>query len=128
SLFPEKMLETSDDFVWKVVGSDQRNIPLVEARAGGSVVQSNDTGVGAARAVLEFVFAEKYFSKVHVIAGMHPDLYQFRVLADPDEEGGNYVYKVEVWGGEETLDGVPGTELVAGNRFSIESAYVEDEL
>src|SRR5690606_14584184 len=69
SLFPEKMLETSDDFVWKVVGSDQRNIPLVEARAGGSVVQSNDTGVGAARAVLEFVFAEKYFSKVHVIAG-----------------------------------------------------------
>jgi hypothetical protein len=47
SLFPEKTLETSDDFVWKVVGSDERNIPLVEARAAGAVVQTADTGVGA---------------------------------------------------------------------------------
>jgi hypothetical protein len=128
SKFPEKTLETSDDFVWKVVGSDERNIPLVEAREEGSVVGSGDTGVGAARSVIELVFPEKYFSKVHVIAGPHPDLYQFRLLADPDEEGGNYVYKAEVFGGEETLNGVPGSELVAGNRFSVESAYVEDEL
>mgnify|MGYP001951764642 CR=1 FL=1 len=31
SLFPEKVLETSDDFVWKLVGSDERNIALEEA-------------------------------------------------------------------------------------------------
>lgn len=128
SLFPEKVLETSDDFVWKVVGSDERNIPLVEARYNGAVVEDNDTGVGAARTTIELVFAEKYFTKVHVIAGPRPDVYQFRLLGDGQEEGGNYVYLAEVWGGQETLNGVPGDELLPGNRFSIESAYVEDEL
>ena len=49
SLFPEKVLETSDDFVWKVVGSDERNIALVEARVGGVTVLTGDSGVGAAR-------------------------------------------------------------------------------
>ena len=128
SLFPEKTLATSDDFVWKVVGSDERNIPLVEARVGGVVVQDSDTNVGAARGVMELVFAEKYFTKVHVIVGLRPDDYQFRLISDGEEENGNYVYQAEVFGGQETLGGVPGDELIAGNRFSIESAYVEDEL
>jgi len=128
SKFPEKVLETSDDFVWKVVGSDERSIPLVEARYAGSVVAGGDTGVGAGRARILLVFPEKYFSRVHVIAGIHPDDYQFRLVEEPYEEGGNYVYEAEVWGGQETLDGVPGSELVAGNRFSIEASYVEDEL
>jgi hypothetical protein len=128
SLFPEKVLETSDDFVWKVVGSDERNIPLVEARYNGAVVTDVDTGVGAARGIIELVFGEKYFSQVHIIAGPRPDVYQFRLISEAVEEGGNYVYKAEVFGGQETLNGVPGDELIAGNRFSIESAYVEDEL
>lgn len=128
SLFPEKVLNSSDDFVWKVVGSDERNIPLVEARYQGSVVNSNTTGVGVARTTFELVFAEKWFTKQHVIAGPRPDVYQIRILDDPMEEGSNYVYTCEVWGGQESLAGIPGDELVAGNRFSIESAYVEDEL
>jgi len=128
SLFPEKVLDSSDDFVWKVVGSDERNIALVEARYAGAVVQDSDTGVGAARTRIELVFGEKYFSKVHVIAGNKPDDYQYRLLEEPYEEGGNYVYEAEIWGGQETLGGVPGSDLVAGVRFSIESAYVEDEL
>jgi len=128
SLFPEKVLETSDDFVWKVVGSEERNIPLVEARYAGAVVDSGDSNVGAGRTRLELVFGEKYFSKVHVIAGNKPDDYQYRLLEEPYEEGGNYVYEAEIWGGQETLGGVPGSDLVAGVRFSIESSYVEDEL
>lgn len=128
SLFPEKVLETSDDFVWKVVGSEERNIPLVEARYAGSVVLTGDSNVGAGRTRLELVFGEKYFSKVHVIAGNKPDDYQYRLLEEPYEEGGNYVYEAEIWGGQETLGGVPGSDLVAGVRFSIESSYVEDEL
>lgn len=128
SLFPEKVLNTADDFVWKVVGSDERNIPLVEARFQGSVVLSNTAGVGVARTKFELVFAEKWFTKMHVIAGPRPDVYQIRILEEPFEEGGNYVYTCEVWGGQESLAGIPGDELVAGNRFSIESAYSEDEL
>lgn len=128
SKFPEKTLETSEDFIWKLVGSDERNIPLVEARYNGSVVEDGDTGVGAARSTFELVFGEKWFTKVHVIAGIRPDIYQIRILEDPREEGGLYVYTCEVWGGQESLAGIPGDELSAGNRFSIESAYVEDEL
>jgi len=129
SLFPEKVLATSDDFVWKVVGSDERNIPLVEARYQGSTVASNATGVGAARTTFELVFPEKWFTKQMVIAGPRPDVYQIRIVSDePMEEGSNYVYTCEVWGGQESLAGIPGDELQPGNRFSIESAYVEDEL
>lgn len=128
SLFPEKVLQSSDDFTWKVVGSEERNIPLVEARYAGATVLSTDTGVGASRDVIELVFSEKYFTKVQTIVGNRPDIYQFRLLGDGVEEGGNYVYEAEVFGGEETLDGVPGDELVAGVRFSVEGAPVEDEL
>lgn len=128
SLFPEKVLESADDFVWKVVGSDERNIPLVEARVNGVTVDTNDVGVGAGRTQIELVFSEKWFTKIHVIGGLRPDTYQFRLIEDPYEEGGNYVYLAEVFGGSESLAGVPGEELIAGNRFSIESSYVEDEL
>jgi hypothetical protein len=128
SLFPEKILNTADDFVWKVVGSDERNIALIEARFQGSVVTSGTTGVGVARTKFQLVFGEKWFTKMHIIAGPRPDVYQIRILEDPYEEGGSYVYDCEVWGGQESLQGIPGDELVGGNRFSIESAYSEDEL
>lgn len=128
SLFPEKTLNSADDFAWKVVGSDERNIPLVEARFQGSVVDENTTGVGVARSKFELVFPEKWFTKMHVISGPRPDDYQIRILEEPYEEGGLYVYTCEAWGGQESLAGIPGDELLPGNRFSIESAYAEDEL
>mgnify|MGYP005842317173 CR=1 FL=1 len=128
SMFPEKVLETSDDFVWKLVGSDERNISLVEARVDGTPVGSGDTGVGAQRGIIELVFDEKIFTKVQVISGLRPDDYQYRILGEPSEEGGNYVYEVELFGGEETLAGAPGDEFLPGNAFSVESAYVEEEL
>lgn len=128
SMFPEKVLATADDFVWKVVGSDERNIALVEARYNGAIVLETDTGVGAGRGVIELVYEEKYFSDVQVIAGIRPDTYQYRIISDPVEDGGNFVYEVELFGGQETLLGVPGDELISGNRFSVESSYVEDEL
>lgn len=129
SMFPEHILEAgSSDFVWKVVGSDERSIPLVEARYNGAVVTGGTTNVGQARATFEMVFGEKWFTKMHLIAGHRPDVYQMRILAEPFEEGQNYVYTCEVWGGQESLAGIPGTELLAGMRFSIEGAPVEDEL
>lgn len=128
SMFPEKVLESTDDYVWKLVGSDERNIPLVEARYQGTTVTSSTTGVGAARTEFELVFPEKWFTKVHIITGQKPDIYQIRILDEPVSDGGNYVYTCEVWGGQESLAGIPGSELVDGIRFSIEGAYVEDEL
>ena len=128
SKYPTKTLATADDFVWKLVGSEERNIPLIEARYAGSIVTSGSGSIGAARSKFELVFGEKYFTKVHVIVGSKPDIYQMRVLAEPKQEGTNYVYTCEVWGAEETLAGIPATELLSGERFSIETSYVEDEL
>lgn len=128
SMFPEKTLESSEDFIWKLVGSDERNLPLVEARYNGAVVAEADTGIGAARSHYELVFAEKIFTEMHLIGGPNPDTYQHRIIAEPYEESGNYVYLCEAFGGQETLKGIPGDELLPGNRFSIEGAPVEDEL
>lgn len=128
ALFPTKTIPTADDFVWKVVGSDERSIPLVEARYKGAVVNAADLGIGEARALYELVFEERYFTKMHVIAGHRPDVYQHRIIEDPYEEGGLYVYTCEAWGGQETLRGIPGDELQPGMKFSIEGAPVEDEL
>lgn len=128
SLFPEKTLESAEDFIWKLVGSDERNLPLVEARYNGQVVTGEDTGIGEARTEFELVFSEKIFTIMQVIAGPRPDTYQTRIIAEPFEENGNYVYTCEVWGGQESLAGIPGDEFLPGNRFSVESSYVEDEL
>lgn len=127
NMFPVKYIDDEGDFIWKMIGSHERNIPLVEARYQGSVVTNGTTNVGANRTEIEFVFAEKYFTDVHVIAGSKPDIYQYRILADPKSEGPNgpYVYTAEIFGGPETYDGVPGSELLTGERFSIEGAPVE---
>ena len=127
SLFPEKVLSSADDFVWKVVGSDERNIPIAGYAQvnGADVVVGN---VGAGRTVFQLVFAEKWFTKMHVIAGPRPDTYQVRILGEPYENGTSYTYDCEVWGGQESLAGIPFDEFTPGNRFSIESAYAEDEL
>jgi hypothetical protein len=65
---------------------------------------------------------------MHLIAGHRPDVYQMRILEEPYEEGQHYVYTCEVWGGQESLAGIPGDELLPGMKFSIEGAPVEDEL
>lgn len=60
------------------------------------------------------------------IVGNLNEVYQFRVLGDARTEGSNAVYKVELAGGN--TDGVPAERLLAGERFSIEAAFVESEM
>ena len=60
------------------------------------------------------------------IVGNMNELYQFRILGDARMEGTNAVYRVELAGGNTA--GVPANRLQAGERFSIEAAYVEKEL
>ncbi len=128
SQFPVKTLPTDDDFIWKLAGSSERNIPLVEARYQGAVVNGATTNVGAGRTTFELVFAEKYFTDVHDIVGEKPDVYRIKIIDDPREEGTNYVYTCQVFGDESSLLGIPGTELLPSKRFSIDGAAVEDEL
>ena len=126
SQYNVKYIDDEGDFTWKLVGAHERHIPLVRAEVGGVTVSDNADAVGAGRGVIDLIFAEKWFTDVQVIAGNKPDLYQYRILGDPEQIGINeYKYPVEVWGGSETLLGVPGAELQPDEKFSIEGAPVE---
>ena len=124
SQFPVKYIDDEGDFTWKLAGAHERNIPLIRAEVDGSAVTG--TGVGAGRKEIQLIFGEKWFTDVHVIAGNKPDLYQYRILGEPVQIApAEFSYTVEVWGGSDTLLGVPAAELAAGERFSIEGAPVE---
>ena len=125
--FPVKEFEDDSEYYWEVIGSSRRNIPLVEARnENGEVVTDNNTMVGAGTAPFYLVFAEDWFADGEYIVGNLNELYQFRILGNPRMEGSNAVYKVELAGGN--TQGVPSERLLAGERFSVEAAFVEKEL
>lgn len=125
--FPSKEFESDEEYTWDVVASSRRNIPLVEARdENGEVVEDNGQMVGAGTAPFYLVFAEDWFADGEFLVGNLNEIYQFRVLGDARMEGTNAVYKVELAGGN--TDGVPAERLLAGERFSIEAAFVESEL
>ena len=125
--FPVREFEDDSEYTWDVIGSSRRNIPLVEARdENGTVVTLESGMVGVGTAPFYLVFAEDWFADGEYIVGNLNELYQFRVLGDPRMEGTNAVYKVELAGGNTT--GCPAERLLAGERFSIEAAFVEKEL
>lgn len=127
--FPVKEFETDDEFTWQVIGSSRRNVPLVEARdTDGVVIDSTYSGgnIGVNTCPFYLVFGEHAFHDGEYIVGNLNEIYQFRILGDAREEGTNYVYKVELAGGNTA--GIPVERLLAGERFSVESAFVEREL
>ena len=125
--FPVREFEDDSEYYWEVIGSSRRNIPLVEARdQNGVVVTAGPTNVGAGTAPFYLVFPEDWFADGEYIVGNLNELYQFRILGDARMEGTNAVYKVELAGGN--TDGCPAERLLAGERFSVEAAFVEKEL
>lgn len=122
--FPVKEFENDEKFWWDVVGSSRRNIPLVEARKfDGTVVTSADNGVGANGEPFFLVFGEKYFFDGEVILGNLNEVFPLRITAKEKLEGTNYVYEVELINGR--TDGMPGSRLLAGEKFSYAYAPVE---
>ena len=127
SKFPTKEFEDDTEYYWDIIGSTQRNIPLVEARdENGTVITAASANVGAGTAPFYLVFGEDWFADGEFIVGNLNELYQFRILGNARMEGSNAVYKVELAGGNST--GCPSERLLAGERFSVEAAYVEKEL
>jgi hypothetical protein len=127
SKFPTKEFETSDEYTWDVIGSNRRNIPLLYAiDENGSQVTTGAPNVGAGTAPFYLVFAEDWFAKGEYIVGDLNEIYQFRIIDDVKMMGTNAMYKVELAGGN--IDGVPSERLQAGERFSIEAAFAEDEM
>lgn len=125
--FPVKEFEDDSEYYWDVIGSSRRNIPLIEARdENGNVVTSASGMIGVGTAPFYLVFPEDWFADGEYIVGNLNELYQFRILGDARMEGTNAVYKVELAGGNTV--GCPAERLLAGERFSVESAFVEKEL
>lgn len=125
--FPTREFEDDNEYYWDVIGSSRRNIPLVEARGENGIPITDDSGmVGVGTAPFYLVFPEDWFADGEYIVGNLNEIYQFRILGDPRMEGTNAVYKVELAGGNTV--GVPAERLLAGERFSVEAAFVEKEL
>lgn len=125
--FPTREFENDEEYTWDVIGSSRRNIPLLEARdEDGVVVEDNGKMIGAGTAPFYLVFPEDWFADGEFIVGNLNEIYQFRVLGDARMEGTNAVYKVELAGGN--TEGIPAERLLAGEKFSIEAAFVESEL
>lgn len=125
SQFPVKTFDTQEHYVWEVVGSSRRNIPIIEGRDESGVVQSSgNIGVGGQPFYL--VFPEDWFADGNVIVGELNELYPIRILGEPKIEGTNYVYRCELMGGVTT--GIPVEEVSMGKRFSVEYSPVEEEL
>ena len=126
SKFPVKYFDSSDDYTWSLVGSHDRNLPLVEARYQGSVVASTDTGIGAGGSEFELVFAERMFSDAHMIVGEKNEIYPILIKDEPREEGNGWIYTCELMGN--VINGMPGSELVADKRFSKDFSPAPSEL
>lgn len=125
--FPTREFESDAEYYWDVIGSSQRNIPLIEARdEDGVVVTIDSPNVGAGTSRFKLVFGEDWFASGEVIVGHLNQAYPFRVIGNADFEGSNAVYTVELMGAVEY--GVPAERLLAGERFSVEFAPVESEL
>lgn len=127
SKFPVKSFDSDDEYTWDIIGSTQRNIPLVGARDadGKDVDSTSGTNVGVNGEPFYLIFAEDWFADQEVIVGERNEVYPIRVLADGRNEGTNTVYKVELMGG--IISGIPAEELAPGKRFSVEYAPVEKE-
>ena len=127
SRLPVKEFDNGEDYVWDVIGSTDRVIPLLEARnENGEVVIASSGNVGAGTQPFYLVFGEHWFFDGETIEGNLGNRYPLRVLGDAREEGSNYVYKVETMGG--ITDGVPAERLLPGEMFSYGAAFVEGGL
>lgn len=120
------VLDTDDDYTWKLMGTAKKNLPLVEARINGVVITPDDTP-GKNFSEFELVFEEDYFFDEQIIVGHKNELYPIQIQADPIREGTNYVLRCKLVTGDSQLF-VPYDELRPGKRFSKEWTLVEQTL
>lgn len=128
---PALYMDSSDDYTWSLIGSAERNIPLVAAYTDSLLttpVTAADYNVGIGGSDIYLVFPERWFSDVNVIVGEKNELYPFQILEDPYADGTNFVYRARLYGSSALQSGVPGEELVANKLFSKDYSPVSDTL
>lgn len=123
--FPSQTFTKDEDLYWKLQGSFERNIALKEAWWAGSLVTAADTGVGANHTEIELVFGEYWFEDQMVIVGELNEIYPLYVDR-VEKEGSDFRYFCILQ--YASNDGMPGSQLQNGKRFSIEFTPVERTL
>lgn len=125
---PIKYLDLDDDFVWDLVGSGKKNIPLLVASLteGGAQVAAN-AQVGIGGSVFYMTFPEPYFSQTQVIQGEKGNSYQIRLVENGVNLGGGYCYKAQFLGGNADAY-IPAAVLAAGKRWAIMGSLSETTL
>lgn len=127
SQFPTKEFDSDDEYTWSVIGSNVKNLPLVEARTiDGTPITAASSNVGVGGEPFYVVFDEDLFADGALIVGELNELYSLRILGDGFREGTNTRYKVQLMGGSAST-GMPANQLIAGKRFSKDFAPVERE-
>lgn len=126
SQFGVKMLDTDDDFIWELVGSGKKNVPLIQAEINGTAVVSTDTP-GLNFTEFDMVFPEFWFTDENIIVGHKNEKYPLQIQADPTPVGSYWRYRVKLITGDPDLF-VPFDELAAGTRWSKEWSLVEQTL
>jgi hypothetical protein len=123
SKFPTKEFETDDEYVWDVIASTRRNIPLIEARyLDGNKVEADGDNAGVNGEEFYLVFGEDWFFNQEIIHGNFNEKYPLIIKGKPRYEGTNVVYTVQLANG--SADGVPAERLQLGERFSYSHAVV----
>ena len=120
--FETKQVDNDNEFYWELIGSSRRNIPLVEASSKGATVTASTTNVGEGGTEFELTFDEQWFFKGEIIVGEKNEVYPIRLLDDGYASGSQWVHTCEIAGSDRS--GIPGSELVAGKRFTEEFAPV----
>lgn len=124
--FGSKQLDTNDDFVWDLMGTAKKNVPLIRAEINGSTVSAGDEP-GKNNTRFDLVFPEYHFTDVNVIVGEKNEAYPMRIVDEPVPDGNYWRYTVELVTGDPSLF-VPVEELQQGKRFSKEWSLVEQKL
>lgn len=125
---PTIEVDRDDAYTWDIAGNTRRNIPLVEARdETGALVDEGKltTMIGKNTSPFQLVFGEEWFFDGEVLHGHLEELYEMRILGPAKREGVNFVYDVELMGGN--MLGIPGERLQKGELFSAEYNPVEAE-
>ncbi len=120
--FETKMVDNDNEFYWELIGSSRRNIPLVEASFKGATVTASDNNIGEGGQEFQLTFDEQWFFKGEIIVGEKNEVYPVRILDDGYPSGSQWIHTCEISGSDRS--GIPGSELVAGKRFTEEFAPV----
>lgn len=119
---PVKALDTLNDTYFDIVDMSRRNIQLEKATdLRGKVITAADNKVGAHGEKFYLYFPEGYFFEGETLEGEKNELYPIRIL-DKKPAGTGVRHLVEMQG---RVNGMPGSELVLGKKFSRGAAYVE---